>query len=70
MQLHPAQIMSMMNLRTQPKKPGAEDIEAMNNRTILIEWLYRLSGRSDGTYTGLYAEFIRQAEAFSTQKSV
>jgi hypothetical protein len=62
--------MSMMNLRTQPRKPGAEDVEAMNNRIILLEWLYQLSGRSDGTYTGLHAEFMQQAEEFSTQKAV
>ena len=47
-------------LRTEPTKPGAEDIEAMNNRVLALEWLYRLQGRKDAkpglrsTYTGLW----------------
>ena len=49
-------------LRTTPDKPGAEDIEAMNNRVIALEALYNLAGRSQATpglkctYTALWAE--------------
>ena len=51
---------AVKNLRTTPTKPGAEDIEAMNNRVLALEWLYRLQGRKDAkkplrcTYTGLW----------------
>ena len=40
-------------------KPGAEDIEALTNRQIWIEYLYELDGRNrrdhprHGVYTGL-----------------
>jgi hypothetical protein len=51
------QIASIQQLRTQPTSPGATDIEAMNNRIIAIEWLYRLSGRTNGSYTGLHQAF-------------
>ena len=50
------------NLRTTPTKPGAEDIEAMNNRVLALEWLYRLANRDNKnhtlhhTYTNLWAE--------------
>ena len=39
--------------------PGAEDIEAMNNRLVWLEYLYELDGRQHrdhprhGLYTGL-----------------
>lgn len=39
-------------LRTTPNKPGAEDVEAMNNRVLALETLYHLAGRSQAT-TGL-----------------
>jgi len=47
-------------LRTKARKPGAEDIQAMNNRVIVLEALYQLAGRSQATpglrctYTGLW----------------
>ena len=41
--------------RMQP--PGAEDIEASNNRMIALNWLYRLSGRTNGIFTGLWEEY-------------
>jgi len=51
---------AVKNLRTTSAKPGAEDIEAMNNRVLAMEWLWRLQGRANakpplrGTYTGLW----------------
>lgn len=51
---------AVKNLRTTPTKPGAEDIEAMNNRVLALEWLFRLQGRANakpplrGTYTNLW----------------
>ena len=45
-------------------KPGAEDIKAMNNRTLVMDALYQLDGRDDKnhpyhhTYTGLYQKFV------------
>jgi hypothetical protein len=49
-------------LRTEALKPGAEDIEAMNNRVIALEQLYQLSGRANPNHTmhsrttGLWAQ--------------
>ena len=46
-------------LRTTPLKPGAQDLEAMQNRQITLDALYHLSGRDNphhtlhGLYTGL-----------------
>lgn len=56
----PAQ--AVRKLRTQPDTPGATDLDAMRNRVIAMDWLYRLSGRNDpnhslhGTYSGLWQE--------------
>ena len=50
-------------LRTKPRKPGGQDREAMENRTIVLDALYHLSGRHlemhpmHGLYTGLIQEF-------------
>ena len=52
------QISGIKNLRTNANLPGAQDVEAMNNRTLALEWLYRISGRTCGTYTGLWDEFL------------
>jgi len=47
-------------LRTKPNRPGAEDIEAMNNRVAALELLYHATRRDDpnntqrGLYTGLW----------------
>jgi hypothetical protein len=49
-------------LRTEARKPGAEDISAMNNRVLVLDALYHLAGRDNkdhtlyGLYTGLNAE--------------
>ena len=59
---------AVKNLRTTPAKPGAEDIEAMNNRVLALEWLYRLQGRKDAnkplrcTYTGLWQSIHQDAK--------
>jgi hypothetical protein len=43
-----------------PCKPGAEDLEAMNNRVVWMDMLYKLEGRDNpdhprrGLYTGLH----------------
>ena len=51
------QIDGVESIRTQANLPGAQDIEAMDNRNIVLEWLYRISGRTNHLYTGLYAEY-------------
>ncbi len=49
-------------MRTEPKLPGAQDIQAMSNRQIVMDELYHLAGRDNpkhslhGTYTGLWEE--------------
>ena len=49
-----------------PNRPGAEDIEAMRNRTIWLNQLYEIDGRVDpdhplhGLYTGLHAKYINE----------
>jgi hypothetical protein len=46
-------------LRTEARKPGAEDWQAMANRALVMDALYVLAGRdnpnspSHGLYTGL-----------------
>ena len=51
---------SVKQLRTHSDAYGATDIEAMNNRVLALEWLYRLQARKDAkpglrcTYTGLW----------------
>ena len=61
MQIHPNQIEGIKSLRTECNLPGAEDTEANLNRVITINWLYRLSGRDNGLYSGLWEEFQRHA---------
>jgi hypothetical protein len=49
-------------LRTEARKPGAEDIHAMDNRVLVLDALFHLAGRDNkdhtlhSTYTGLWAE--------------
>ena len=53
-------------LRITPKKFGAEDVEAMQNRFDLLEALYEMDGRSDNShpfhhsYTGLYTKYVKK----------
>ncbi len=52
----------LARIRTEPKLPGAQDIQAMSNRQIVMDELYHLAGRDNpkhslhGTYTGLWEE--------------
>jgi hypothetical protein len=49
-------------LRTDARKPGAEDLHAMDNRVLVMDALYQLAGRDNPShtmhalYTGLWAE--------------
>ena len=45
------QLAGIESLRTKCNLPGAEDIEASSNRIIALNWLYRLSGRTNGNST-------------------
>ena len=50
----------LSGLRTKPNLPGAQDIEAMNNRGAALELLYHAARRDDPNndlhhrYTGLW----------------
>ena len=57
------QLAGIESLRTKCNLPGAEDIEASENRVIALQWLYRLSGRTNGIYTGLWAQYQAKLEA-------
>ena len=57
------QLAGIESLRTKCNLPGAEDIEASNNRMIALNWLYRLSGRTNGIYTGLWEQYQAKLEA-------
>ena len=52
----------LADLRTECTTPGAQDIEASNNRVIALEWLYRTFGRTNHTYTGLWQEYLKLKE--------
>ena len=49
-----------------PNLPGAQDVEAMRNRTIWLDQLYVIDGREDpdhpfhGLYTGLHQRYINE----------
>jgi hypothetical protein len=51
------QLAGIESLRTKCNLPAAEDIEAQGNRVIALNWLYRLSGRTNGIYTGLWQQY-------------
>ena len=55
--INPNQLAGIASLRTECNLPKAEDIEAQANRTIALNWLYRLSGRTNGIYTGLWQQY-------------
>ncbi len=50
----------LQGLRIEPTRPGAEDVEAMNNRARRLQILYLLADRDHAetglrsTYTGLH----------------
>ena len=58
MTLNPHDISAIHALRTTPTLPEGQDVEAMFNRTVAMDMLYRLSGRTCGTLTGLWQEFL------------
>ena len=58
MNLNPHHISAIHALRTTPNLPGAQDVDAMFDRTVALDMLYRLSGRTCGTFTGLWQEFL------------
>ena len=62
------QLAGIESLRTKCNLPGAEDIEASNNRMIALNWLYRLSGRTNGIYTGLWEQY--QAKLAKAKEAV
>ena len=47
-----------------PCKPGAQDVEAMHNRTVWLNRLYIIDGRDQpnhpmkGLYTGLHQKYV------------
>lgn len=49
-----------------PSLPGAQDVEAMHNRTVWLNQLYVIDGREDpghpfhGLYTGLHQRYINE----------
>ena len=61
--INPTQLAGINSLRTQSNEPGAEDVEAQANRNIAIQWLYRLSGRTNGIYTGLWEAYEKKLAA-------
>jgi hypothetical protein len=52
-------------LETQPRKPGAEDFEVMDNRQYILDALYVIDGRHKpnhkmrGLYTGLFIKYFK-----------
>ena len=61
--VNPNQLAGIQSLRTDCNLPGAEDIEASNNRILALNWLYRLSGRTNGIYTGLWQQYQAKLKA-------
>ena len=61
--INPNQLAGIQSLRTDCNLPGAEDIEASSNRVIALNWLYRLSGRTNGSYTGLWRQYQEKLAA-------
>jgi len=61
--INPNQLAGIQSLRTQCNLPGAQDIEASSNRIIALNWLYRLSGRTNGVMTGLWQQYQAKLEA-------
>ena len=55
----------LSELRTNPIRPGAEDVEAMANRVVALDLMYDAARRDNpantlhGHYTGLWNVLIR-----------
>ncbi len=58
------QVQGIKALLVKPTLPGAQDQTAMANRTIALQWMYRLDGRDQRThpqhhtYSGLAQQFF------------
>jgi len=56
-------------IRTTCNAPGAQDTQAQTNRTMALDWLYRLDQRHKpdhpmhGLYTGLWQDFQEKVKA-------
>ena len=61
--INPTQLAGINSLRTQSNDPGAQDTEAQANRVIALNWIYRLSGRTNGIYTGLWETYEKKLAA-------
>ena len=61
--INPTQLAGINSLRTQSNDSGAQDTEAQANRVIALNWLYRLSGRTNGIYTGLWETYEKKLAA-------
>ena len=61
--INPTQLAGINSLRTQSNDLGAQDTEAQANRVIALNWLYRLSGRTNGIYTGLWETYEKKLAA-------
>jgi hypothetical protein len=52
-------------LETNPRKPGAEDFEVMDNRQYILDALYVIDGRHKPShkmhslYTGLFTKYFK-----------
>ena len=55
--INPNQLAGIESLRTECNLPAAEDVEASSNRIVALNWIYRLSGRTNGIYTGLWQQY-------------
>ena len=62
-------LLDLARIRVTCNAPAGQDIEAQTNRTMAIEWLYRLDQRhkpdhpQHGLYTGLWLNFQEQVKA-------
>jgi len=61
--LTPQEQVRLLRTTPHPNKPGATDIRAMNNRTLVMDALYALAGRDnpDSTMHGLYTNLWQEA---------
>ena len=61
--------LDLARIRTTCNAPGAQDTQAQTNRTMAIEWLYRLDQRHQpehpqhGLFTGLWEDFQEKVKA-------
>lgn len=52
-------------LQTEPRRPGAQDFDVMDNRQYILDALYVIDGRGKplhpkhGLYTGLWKKYVK-----------